>query len=162
MESIDDLLAQVKAEYAEPHKPLELQKPQSLQAEQLSQQQQQPKSASGGYADATAFDKQLFAPNKNCSESPEKNLLAQLKVEFEEEQKAEEIKKQQQIREEQLRQEQLKQQQRAALKVKAQAWLKKINSSSEEGLWFEEFACAYSSKLEAALDYLQALEQTQP
>jgi hypothetical protein len=161
MESIDDLLAQIKAEYAEPHKPLELKKPQSLQAEQLSQQQQG-KNAASGYAEATAFDGQLFAPNKNYNESPENNLLAQLKNEFEEEQRAEEIKKQQQIREEQLRQEQLKQQQRAALKVKAQAWLKKINPSSEEGLWFEEFACAYPNKLEAALDYLQALEQTQP
>lgn len=161
MESIDDLLAQIKAEYTEPDKPLELKKPQSLQAEQLSQQQQG-KSAASGYAEATAFDGQLFAPNKNYKESPENNLLAQLKNEFEEEQRAEEIKKQQQIREEQLRQEQLKRQQRAALKVKAQAWLKKINPSSEEGLWFEEFACAYPNKLEAALDYLQALEQTQP
>lgn len=162
MESIDELLAQVKAEYVEQDKPLELKKTRSLQVEQLSQQQQQAKSASSGYADTKPFEQELFAPTKNWPASRENSLLAQVKAEFEEEQRAEEIKKQQLIREEQLRQEQLKQQQRAALKVKAQAWLKKINPSSEEGLWFEEFACAYSNKLEAALDYLQALEQTQP
>ncbi|MBD2042364.1 salt stress protein, Slr1339 family [Microcoleus sp. FACHB-672] len=91
---------------------------------------------------------------------PENNLLAELKGEYEEEAKAEEQKRQQQLKEEQIRQEKLKQQQREAISKQAQAWLKTLDPLSDEGLWFEEFAYKYPSKQEAAIDYLQALQET--
>jgi hypothetical protein len=40
----------------------------------------------------------------------------------------------------------------------AHRWLQHIKPSTEEGLWFEEFALHYSSRLEAAIDYLAALQ----
>lgn len=49
------------------------------------------------------------------------------------------------------------QRKREALRQKAREWLKNLDPHSEEGLWFEEFAYAYDSKLDAAMDYLSAL-----
>jgi hypothetical protein len=45
-----------------------------------------------------------------------------------------------------------------ALKNQAEDWLKKLDPFSAEGLWFERFAEGYSSKLEAAIEYLQTNE----
>ncbi len=42
---------------------------------------------------------------------------------------------------------------------RAEAWLKSLDSNSEEWLWFEQFAYSYESKVEAAIDYLKALEK---
>lgn len=43
----------------------------------------------------------------------------------------------------------------------AQQWLRQIQPTTEEGLWFEEFAHHYPSRLEAALDYLSALSSSE-
>lgn len=56
----------------------------------------------------------------------------------------------QQEREEQRKTERLK---------KAETWLKDLDPNSDEGFWFESFAINYSSKLEAALEYLDAMDQ---
>ncbi|GBF85708.1 salt stress protein, Slr1339 family [Aphanothece sacrum] len=56
--------------------------------------------------------------------------------------------------------EQRRQQQKKLLTRKAQQWLADLDIYSEEGLWFEEFARTYPSKLEAALDYLAIVENT--
>lgn len=159
MESIDDLLAQVKAEYQE--KDLGL----------------QPKKT-------PLFDEEEFKPPlpvapiyqtqpspQNWISPAEESLLAQVKAGFEEQERAEELKKQQQLREEQLRkeqqlreeqlrEEQRRQRKREALTQEATEWLKKLSPRSEEGLWFEEFSYSYPSKLDAAIDYLQALKET--
>lgn len=55
-------------------------------------------------------------------------------------------------------QQQQQQQQRINLQKKAQAWLKKLDPLSTEGFWFMDFARNFSSPLEAAIDYLAALE----
>jgi hypothetical protein len=68
-------------------------------------------------------------------------------------------KRQRQEQERQLRWQQLQAQRRATLAEQAQEWLKRLNTKSSEGLWFEEFACSYASRLEAAIDYLEALQQ---
>jgi hypothetical protein len=41
----------------------------------------------------------------------------------------------------------------------AETWLKNLDSNSEEWLWFEQFAYSYESKVEAAIDYLKALDR---
>jgi uncharacterized protein YaiL (DUF2058 family) len=82
----------------------------------------------------------------------------QIQVEQEKQQEIDRDRQQQ----EQLKQhrlEQLKQQRRAALQTRAETWLNLLLSESEEGRWFEEFACNYSSELEAAIAYLEALEE---
>jgi hypothetical protein len=45
------------------------------------------------------------------------------------------------------------------LKRQSKAWLEKLNPLSTEGLWFENFAGKYSSKLEVALDYFQEIKE---
>jgi hypothetical protein len=41
----------------------------------------------------------------------------------------------------------------------AQVWLKKLDKNSDEGYWFDQFAFKYSSRIEAAIDYLQAVNE---
>ncbi len=159
MESIDDLLAQVKAEYQEKELGLKPKKQPLFQKEEF----QSPRPASSTY--------QAPPTQSNFLSSAEESLLADVKAEFEEKERAEELKRQQQLKEEQLRKEQQqreeqlreehrRQRKREALAKEAAEWLKTLNPRSEEGRWFEEFSYSYPSKLEAAIDYLDALRET--
>lgn len=187
MESIDDILAQLKSEYQKKDNPgqQKQQPPPKIEKAIEPQLPKLPPPGSGGKSFSSsedtliqkkqpsakmekAIDPKLHNLSSSASgkrsyspASPEDALLSQIKTEFAEQDKAEELKIQQQIKEEKLRQEQIKQQQKQALTKEAEAWLKKLNPRSAEGLWFEEFAYSYSSKLEAAIDYLQALKETQ-
>lgn len=133
MDPIDKLLAQIKAEYevggtAQPTSP----PPSRIDSAQSQQ-----------------FD---------SISDPVDDLLAKVKVEYEAQDQAEQIRQAEQQRQEQLRQAQLQAQQRAALTAKAQDWLKHLDVLSTEGIWFEQFSARYNSRLEAAIEYLQALE----
>ncbi|MBD6614644.1 hypothetical protein FNW02_01855 [Komarekiella sp. 'clone 1'] len=128
MDSIDELLAQLKAEY-----------------EEVQPKQQQPKSN---------IAKSFIQPSKK-SASLIDNLLAEVKANFAEQDAAEELKRQQELEQERIQQEKLKAKQIEALRVQAKEWLTKLDPFSSEGLWFERFAERYSSKLEAAIEYLQ-------
>lgn len=203
MESIEQLLADVKTEYQRSGEPADSKTPSNLTTEPptvpaasenvllgkfadlpednlLAELKREYEESSSVYAakpvssnplpdlseEISAFSQQatpMIQENvllNNFVSFPESNLLAELKGEYEEQAKAEEQKRQQQLKEEQIRQEQLKQQQREAIIKQAQAWLKSLDPLSDEGLWFEEFAYKYPSKQEAAIDYLQALQQT--
>ncbi len=56
------------------------------------------------------------------------------------------------------RQELEKQRERKQLTLQAELWLKNLDPYSDEGFWFEQFAHSYPSKLEAAIEYLKALQ----
>jgi hypothetical protein len=169
MESIDDLLAQVKAEYQEQEQAKQPNKQPFLHEEEFKS----PPSVTPAYKPSCHNMSQLRSqpsPQKSLS-AAEESLLAQVKAEFEEQEQVEEVKRQQQLKEEQLRQErqlreeqrraqQRRQRKREALTQEAMEWLKNLNPRSEEGLWFEEFSYSYPSKLEAAIDYLEALRET--
>ena len=126
MDSIDKLLAELKAEYEE-------QKP----------QQQQPKPISA---------KPMSMQRK--SESLIDSLLAEVKADFEQKDLAEKLQRQQEQEQERIRQEQLKAKKLEELKKQAKDWLAKLDPFSSEGLWFERFAEGYPSKLDAAIEYL--------
>jgi hypothetical protein len=53
----------------------------------------------------------------------------------------------------------LLQQRRQELEQQAQIWLQKLDHRSDEGRWFDEFACHYESKLVAAIEYFIALQE---
>ncbi|GAX41710.1 hypothetical protein NIES4075_27070 [Tolypothrix sp. NIES-4075] len=129
MDSIDKLLAELKAEYTEPATP---QKPPPQTKTFI-----QPPSKSTSLID---------------------NLLAEVKADFVEKDAVEELIRQQELEQERIKQEQLKAQQLEGLKNQAKDWLEKLDPFSAEGLWFERFAEGYSSKLEAAIEYLQTNE----
>ncbi|MDZ8228226.1 salt stress protein, Slr1339 family [Nostoc sp. ChiVER01] len=127
MDSIDKLLAELQTEYKE------------------VQPQQQSKTATT----------KSFIPSSPKSASFIDNLLAEVQADFAQQDAAIELKRQQELEQERIRQEQLKAKQLEALKVQAKEWLAKVDPLSSEGLWFERFAESYSSKLEAAIEYLR-------
>lgn len=86
--------------------------------------------------------------------------LQQVQSEYQQKKQIEDRSKQQQSLEQIKLEELKKQQKRKALTRKAEEWLKNLDPNSDEGLWFEEFSYAYESKLEAAIDYLEALGET--
>jgi membrane-associated HD superfamily phosphohydrolase len=60
---------------------------------------------------------------------------------------------------EKIRQQELeKQRQKKQLVRQAQVWLENLDPYSDEGFWFEQFSHSYPSKLEAAIEYLKALQ----
>ncbi len=128
MDSIDELLAQLKAEY-----------------EEVQPKQQQ----------STSNAAKSFIPSAPKSVSLIDNILAAVKADFADQDAAEELSRQQELEQERIRQEQLKIKQIETLRVQAKEWLAKLDPFSSEGLWFERFAERYSSKLEAAIEYLQ-------
>ncbi|MDM9380193.1 hypothetical protein QUB80_05695 [Chlorogloeopsis sp. ULAP01] len=134
MDSIDKLLAELKAEYQE----------------SKHEQQHLKPSPSTQYTQS---------PRKSSSSID--NLLAQVKADFQEREQADELSKQQQLEQEKFQQEQIQAKQLQALREFAQDWLAKLDPFSPEGLWFERFAERYSSKLEAAIDYLKDNELIQ-
>ncbi|MGM3309293.1 salt stress protein, Slr1339 family [Anabaena sp. WFMT] len=127
MDSIDKLLAELQAEY--------------LEAKPQPQQQITPPKP--------------FIYSSAKSNSLIDNLLSEVKTDFLEKDAAEELKQKQELEQEKSRQEQLKAKQLETLKKRAKEWLSKLDPFSPEGLWFERFAEAYPSKLEAAIEYLQ-------
>jgi hypothetical protein len=143
MESLDDLLSQIKAEYTEqPSKSVANSSP------LIEEYNRQPQPNSSQYS---------YTPRQsNIPDfTPENSLLAELKSEFAQAEKEEQLRKEEQIKAEKLKQEQLQKERRQGLAKQAEKWLKQLDPHSQEGLWFEEFAYKYSSKLEAAIDYLQ-------
>ena len=53
----------------------------------------------------------------------------------------------------------LKEQRQQEVRSQATQWLKTLDPKSTEGLWFDEFACNYDSRLVAAIEYLEALQE---
>lgn len=91
------------------------------------------------------------------------HLLDDLKSELitEQQQKLEAEKREEQLKlEEQKQQAELREKRRKeALTQKAKQWLKNLDPKSEEGIWFEDFSYNYEDKLQAAIDYLEALKE---
>ena len=85
-------------------------------------------------------------------------ILEQFKSQYEQKEQVEGKERQKQQLEEIQQKELLRQRKRKAIARKAKEWLNNLDPMSEEGFWFEEFSSAYDSKLEAAMDYLQALD----
>jgi hypothetical protein len=127
MDSLDKLLAQLQTEYKE------------VQPEQQSKL-------------ATA---KPSIPLSSKSASFIDKLLTEVQADFAQEDAAIELKRQQELEQERIREKQLKAKQLEALKLQAKEWLTKVDPLSSEGLWFERFAASYSSKLEAAIEYLR-------
>ena len=75
-------------------------------------------------------------------------------------QQAEEKRRQQELIELQQREELRNKRRKEALREDAKKWLAKLSPNTEEGRWFEEFSYSYENKLQAAIDYLEAMRET--
>ncbi|MGB7440510.1 MAG: hypothetical protein WA919_05540 [Coleofasciculaceae cyanobacterium] len=160
MESVDKLLSQLRAEYQQ-------------QDTEIKQKEKLPSPTKQSSSKSAISKAKPQSQQPNWLATAEERLLEEVKAEFKEKEQAEQLKRQEKQREKRLREEkerqekQLKEQQiqqkkREALTEQATEWLKNLDLHSEVGLWFEEFAYSYPSKLDAAIDYLQALKETQP
>ncbi|MEG5065453.1 hypothetical protein QUB33_17685 [Microcoleus sp. B3-A4] len=159
MESINRLLAELKAEYQASQKIADLKSQASVQAQAPS-------------------TRTFTTSDINLSAHPMDKDLAQIKAEYEAQNKAQEVASLEPLKAE--HEAQNKVQEVASLepqpagkvagpqldvqthrqKVRqAQVWLKKLDKNSDEGYWFDQFAFRYSSRIDAAIDYLQAVNE---
>lgn len=92
--------------------------------------------------------------------SPTDHLLSDLRTQYSEVDRAEQLRQQQEQEAERRRQEAQEQQKRAAKVKRAEKWLKTLDPRSGDAAWFEAFASNYDSRLEAALDYIDTLPQS--
>lgn len=173
MSQMDELLAQLKAEY-ESKKPPSSAKSKPKKSQPHSDNRQIDNFLADLQAEFTEKpNKKTTSPQKptkplsvtqsGSSRSPstfDNNLLEDLKEEYQAKEREAQQRKQKELREQQRREEQKKQRRREALRQEAEKWLKSLDINTDEGLWFEEFSYAYDSKLEAAIDYLQAIRET--
>ncbi|MEG4028449.1 MULTISPECIES: salt stress protein, Slr1339 family [unclassified Microcoleus] len=166
MESIERLLGELKAEYQASQKNAEL-------------KSQTPVQAQAPVAQAAVPSNQTFKTSDiNLYASPLDKDLAQIKAEYEAQNKAQEAALQQPLKAEHEAQNQAQEvaslEPQPAEKVagpqwdvqthrqkvrQAQVWLKKLDKNSDEGYWFDQFAFKYSSRIDAAIDYLQAVNE---
>ncbi|MEG4532587.1 salt stress protein, Slr1339 family [Microcoleus sp. D2_18a_D3] len=166
MESIERLLGELKAEYQASKKNAELKTQPSVQAQVPLPQATVPSNQTFKTSDIN-----LYAGSLDKD-------LAQIKAEYEAQNKAQEAASQQPLKAEHEAQNQAQEvaslEQQPAEKVagqqldvqthrqkvrQAQVWLKKLDKNSDEGYWFDQFAFKYSSRIDAAIDYLQAVNE---
>ena len=146
---MDELLKQVKAEFEQPQKS-ESPSSKSIQRNSNSSLDDFLTQVRGEFKDK---QQRLEFPTNSSDE----DLFAEVKSNFEVKESATANKSYEQTIDDVRHEEQQRQRQKKALRTQAQKWLKKLNPHSDEGIWFEEFAYSYPSRLEAAMDYLQAL-----
>lgn len=154
MDSIDKLLAQIKAQEQKPttaNKQPQVEPPIAPTSSIDNLLARVEADCQTSLAEPKARIPQQLAPQSSGID----NLLSQVKAEVQEQDKLAAQQKQQQIKAQQLQEKQQRQKQLESLKVQAQAWLEKLDPLSSEGLWFDSFAEGYPTKLAAAIEYLQ-------
>jgi hypothetical protein len=168
MESLDRLLAELKAEYQESKK----------KSAELKSQPTTPAEPPSPAASVPSTQP-IKTVNKTLDYGNVDNDLAQIKAEYEAQDKTQESVKQEQLKAEykepnKAQEIVVKQEQPLAEKVvekqshvqthrekvrQAQVWLKNLDKNSDERFWFDQFAFKYSSRIDAAIDYLQAVNE---
>ncbi|MGB3263248.1 MAG: hypothetical protein WBA89_04760 [Microcoleus sp.] len=166
MESIDRLLAELKAEYQESQKNRELKSQPPLEAQPLSQPAAAPSNQTLKTTDinlyAGALDKDLAQIKAECEAQNKLQEVAvqePLKSPQKAENKAQEVTALAPQSPEKIVQSELDVQTRRQKVRQAQVWLKKLDKNSDERYWFDQFAFKYSSRIDAAIDYLQAVNE---
>ncbi|MEG3899482.1 MULTISPECIES: salt stress protein, Slr1339 family [unclassified Microcoleus] len=168
MESIDRLLGELKAEYQASQKQADELKSQPLvQAQAPLQQAAVPSNPTFKTSDinlsAGRLDKdlaQIKAEYEAQNKAREVALQEPLKAEYEAQNKAREVASQEPQRPAEKVAGPLLDVQTHRQKVRqAQVWLKKLDKNSDERFWFDQFAFKYSSRIDAAIDYLQAVNE---
>ncbi len=166
MGEMDKLLAQLKAEYAQPEKPstspsLPQKQPQSATTEPIDNLLAEVKAEFAGESTKLKQGRSNSTINpKKSSSSKNPSNSDNLIKDLQQEDRVERERKQQEIIAQKQKQQDKQRRRTEALKQKAREWLNNLDSKSDEGLWFEEFAYAYESRLEAAIDYLQAIRES--
>ncbi|NJS08868.1 MAG: hypothetical protein HC789_00080 [Microcoleus sp. CSU_2_2] len=166
MESLDRLLAELKAEYQESKKKsAELKSqpttPTELPSQEASVPSTQPIQTADQTLDSGSVDSDLAQVKAEYEARDKAQKVAtpeQLKAEYEKPNKALELVKQEQPSEKLVQKQSHVQTHREKVR-QAQVWLKNLDKNSDERFWFDQFAFKYSSRIDAAIDYLQAVNE---
>ena len=167
MESIDRLLAELKAEYQASQKNAELNKSQpSVQTQvplpsvEIPSNQTLEKSHLNLYPSVLDRDlAQIKAEYEAQNKAQEVTSPKSLKVEDAAPNKAQEVTSLATQPPEKIVQSELDVQTHRQKVRQAQVWLKKLDKNSDERYWFDQFAFKYSSRIDAVIDYLQAVNE---
>ena len=167
MESIDRLLAELRAEYQESQKKSADLKTQQIGQPELSLQTTAVPSSEAIETSGTNlyfgdFDQdlaQVKAEYEKQDQAQEVAKQERLLAEDEAQNKAQEIIKQEQQQVETVVQQQVQVKTHREKVRQAQVWLKNLSKDSDERFWFDQFAFKYASRIDAAIDYLQAVNE---
>ncbi|MEG3940295.1 MULTISPECIES: salt stress protein, Slr1339 family [unclassified Microcoleus] len=166
MESIDRLLAELKAEYQASQKLREVQSQPSVEAQPLSQPAAVPSNKTSKTTNINlypgALEKDLAEIKAECeAQNKHQEVAAQkpLKSPKKAENKAQEVTALAPQPPEKIVQSELDIQTRRQKVRQAQVWLKNLDKNSDERYWFDQFAFKYSSRIDAAIDYLQVVDE---
>ena len=167
MESIDRLLAELKAEYQASQKQADELKSQPLvQAQVPLKPAAVPSNPTFKTLDidlyAGGLDKdlaQIKAEYESQNKAQEVASLEPLKTEYKAQSKVQEVASLEPQPAEKVAPPQLDVETHRQKVRQAQVWLKKLDKNSDEGYWFDQFAFKYSSRIDAAIDYLQAVKE---
>ncbi len=166
MESIDRLLGELKAEYQASKKIAELKSQAPVQAQAPVPQAAVPSNQTFKTSDpnlyAGALDKdlaQIKAEYEAQNKAQEVASLEPLKAQHEAQNQAQEVASLEPGPAEKVAGPQLDVQTHRQKVRQAQVWLKKLDKNSNEGYWFDQFAFRYSSRIDAAIEYLQAVNE---
>ncbi|MEG4317377.1 MULTISPECIES: salt stress protein, Slr1339 family [unclassified Microcoleus] len=165
MESIDRLLAELRAEYQASQKNREVASQSPLEAQQPSQPAAAPSNQTLKTADVKYpgnLDKDLAEIKAEyAAQNKAREVAAQepLKPLHEAENKAPEVTALAAQPSEKIVQSESDVQTHRQKVRQAQVWLKNLDKNSDERYWFDQFAFKYSSRIDAAIDYLQAVNE---
>ena len=149
---MDDLLAQLQSLQPEAQKLPPQSSPQAGSLDSLLESlDERPKPAPQPSA-SPRFDALVKPPVQPAA--PTDNLLADIKALYQAQDQAAALEQQAKLEAERQRQESLRRQRLGKVVKQAETWLKNLDLYSGEAAWFEEFAAKYSSRVEAAIDYL--------
>ncbi|MEG4144553.1 salt stress protein, Slr1339 family [Microcoleus sp. Pol12B5] len=166
MESIERLLGELKAEYQASQKNAELKSQTPVQAQAPVPQAAVPSNQTFKTSDinlyAGSLDKDLaqIKAEYEAQNKAQKAVSQQpLKAEHEAPNKAQEVAALELLPAEKVAGLQLDVQTHRQKVRQAQVWLKKLDKNSDEGYWFDQFAFKYSSRIDAAIEYLQVVNE---
>ena len=164
-DDLDDLLQRIKSQHHEPPQPTaEPDEDPFTQIKQHHQNQpkKQPAQPDSFLADYQQLKAQHQAKHQHNTHPPNPNQptidpLDQLRQRHQRQQETQPDLPIQNVDEIRLAEQRRQQQQKQAI-AQAKQWLTQLKPYSEEGMWFEQFAESYPSRLDAAIDYLKALK----
>ena len=165
MESIDRLLAELRAEYQASQKNREVASQSPVEAQPLSQPAAAPSNQTLKITDIKYpgnLDKDLaeikaeYAAQNKRQEVPAQEPLQPLHAADNQAQEVTALAPQSAAKIVQSESDVQTHRQKVR---QAQVWLKNLDKNSDERYWFDQFAFKYSSRIDAAIDYLQAVNE---
>ena len=151
MEPIEKLLAELKSKYNRTSSPTD----ENEDTYECQKLQSKTIRGTSKFSSSPVTKKSPISPDFDQSD-PMDRLLSDVKADFEQQDLERDLRIQRELEQQRLEREKFQAKQQELYQQRAQEWLSKLDALSYEGLWFEKFAQGYSSKLAAAIEYLQA------